>query len=289
MTGKPVKLSVVIPCYNAISTLSEQLDALSEQQWSEPWEVIFVNNKCTDYSLELAESYRLVVPNLRIVHATERQGSAYALNVGIEAAEGEFIILCDADDKVGEGWVEAMAKALEQHELIACRMDTKELNPPYLQGHDQENGLQKIWYPPWLPHAGSGTLGLRKSVFRKVRFDERLPHLHDADFCFRAQMAGFQMTFVPNAVLHVRRRDSAWGNYLQSRNYAEYNGILARKYWPENQSRLGFYKIFIRDWLNLVSRLNDLRTKAGRFSWMWLCGRQIGRTKGILLRGGIPV
>ena len=42
--GLNVRLSVIIPCYNAAATLGEQLTALSEQVWDQPWEVIVADN-----------------------------------------------------------------------------------------------------------------------------------------------------------------------------------------------------------------------------------------------------
>ena len=41
----PIKLSVIIPCYNAETTLAVQLEALARQRWSEPWEVLVVDNR----------------------------------------------------------------------------------------------------------------------------------------------------------------------------------------------------------------------------------------------------
>ena len=61
---------VVIPCYNAADTLSEQLDALSQQHWIEPWEVVVTNNRCTDDSMAIVQRYYGNLPNLRIVDAS---------------------------------------------------------------------------------------------------------------------------------------------------------------------------------------------------------------------------
>lgn len=285
-----MKLSVVVPFYNAEETLALELDALAAQQWSQPWEIVLVDNRSTDRSREIAESYQLRLPNMRIVDASERQGQPHALNTGIKAAMGESVALCDADDEVAPDWVAEMGEALGRHEFVACRIDTSKLNPPWLHGHDQEKGLQQIWYPPWLPHAGGGTLGFRKTLFEKVGdFDHSLPFLHDTDFCFRAQRMGYELHFVPDAVLHMRKRDSLESHYRQSRNYAEYNVILARRYWPTGEAAGKFHKIFLRSWYELARSLPRLRTVHGRHTWVWNFGRQIGRLRGILIHGGVPV
>ena len=285
-----IKLSVIVPFYNAEETLALELDALVGQSWSQPWEIVLVDNRSTDRSREIAESYLSKLNNLRIVDAFERQGQPHALNTGIRAARGESVALCDADDEVAPGWVAAMGEALDRHQFVACRIDTAKLNPPWLHGHDQEKGLQQIWYPPWLPHAGGGTLGFRKALFDAVgEFDHSLPYLHDTDFCFRAQQLGHELHFVPDAVLHMRRRDCLQSHYRQSRNYAEYNVILARKYWSPGESSGNFHKAFLRGWYDLARGLPKLRSEAGRYGWMWNFGRQVGRLRGMLIHGGVPV
>ena len=285
-----MKLSVIIPCYNAEDTLAAELDAICAQHWTQPWEVLLVDNRSTDSSRKIAESYLDRLPNLRIIDASESQGQPFALNTGIRAARGESVALCDADDEIAPGWVAAMGEALATHEFVACRIDTAKLNPKWLHGHDQESGLQQIWYPPYLPHAGGGTIGFRKKLFEEVGdFDDALPCLHDTDFCFRAQKLGYHLHFVPDAVLHVRKRDSLSAHYKQSRNYAEYNVILAKRYWPPQESQTPFLKAFLHDWYLLLRHLRRLRSTPGRYWWVWGFGRQIGRIKGMLIHGGVPV
>jgi glycosyltransferase involved in cell wall biosynthesis len=96
------------------------MDALANQSWSEPWEVVVANNKSTDDSMGIVEGYKKQLPNLRIVDASVRQGQPYALNVGAACAQGEAIAFCDADDEVAPGWVAAMGEALSRYDFVAC-------------------------------------------------------------------------------------------------------------------------------------------------------------------------
>lgn len=125
------KLSVVIPCYNAVDTLGAQLEALAAQQWSEPWELIIRDNGSTDKSVELAERYRHRIPCLRIVDASDRKGAAHARNIGALATQSKLLAFCDADDVVARGWLKAMGEALQKHNVVACRLDVDKLNPPW--------------------------------------------------------------------------------------------------------------------------------------------------------------
>lgn len=57
-----MKLSVIIPCYNAASTIVVQLDALGNQCWSEPWEIIVADNRSADDSRSTVNAIRIGCP-----------------------------------------------------------------------------------------------------------------------------------------------------------------------------------------------------------------------------------
>ena len=280
-----MKLSVVIPCYNAADTISEQLDALSQQNWTEPWEVVVANNRCTDDSMAIVQRYYDNLPNLRIVDASNRKGQPYALNIGSEAAVGKALAFCDADDVVGDGWVAAMGSALSRHDFVACRMETRKLNRTWVQkihGNPQEHGLNVYRNPPYLPHAGGGTLGVKRVLFQgSGGFDESLPNLHDTDFCWRLQLSGTKLHFVPDAVIHIRYRHTFRGIYRQAFNYAEYNVLLYKRYRPLGMPKYDSKEALVA-WLNLLKRLYRIRSKVDIASYMWQFGWQVGRLKGCI-------
>lgn len=280
-----MKLSVVIPCYNAAETLAVQLEALTGQQWTEPWEVILANNRSTDDSLRIARTYQARMPNLRIVEASARQGQPFAMNSGAEAAAGESLAFCDADDEVAPGWVAALGEALQQHTIVACRFDTAKLNVPWLyrsRANPQQSHLIPYRYPPYLPHAGGGGLGVRRELFRELNgFDETLPYLHDTDFCWRAQLRGQAIAFVPEAVLHVRFRESLSSIYRQARAYAEYNVLLYKRYRAHGMPRLGV-TASLPGWRDVLWGALWLRSKEDAARWLWDFGWRVGRIHGSL-------
>lgn len=280
-----MQLSVIIPCYNAADTIATQLDALASQCWSQPWEIIVVNNRCTDESMAIVERYQKKLANLRIVDASARQGQPYALNTGAQAALGTSIAFCDADDAVGPGWVAAMGEALSQHEFVAARLDIEELNPPWVQAthvNPQRDSLQRIGYPPYLPHAGGGSLGVRRLLHEAVGgFDESLPYLHDTDYCFKLQLAGVKFHFVPNAVVHIRYRDKLGGAFRQARHWAEYSMRVYKKYSLSTGMTVSQpWRRHLRHWKQLLRGLPQLRRRGGRFAWVWQLGWLTGKLQG---------
>ena len=284
-----MSLSVIIPCFNGARTLGVQLEALAHQNWPEPGEVIVADNGSTDESVAIVERYKARIPNLRIADASARRGQPYALNTGAAAARGDALAFCDADDEVGLGWVEAMSRALSGYDFVAGRIDMEKLNAPWIvTKHAQSVGLQKARYPPYLPHAGGGTIGVKKSLHEAVGgFDEALPYLHDTDFCFKLQLRGVELHFVPDAVVHVRNRETYLGIVNQARHYAEYRALLYKKYRTGRE--LWRWKTYLSKWMNVFLSVNDVRSENGRARWLWGLGTQIGGLQGSIKHRVPPI
>lgn len=283
-----ISLSVIIPCYNGAQTIAAQLEALIRQEWSGSWEVILADNGSTDNTLQIVESYRERLPNLRIVDASARRGQPYALNVGLRAATGHAVLFCDADDEVGDGWLAAMAKALSEHDFVACRIDARKLNESWLaegRGASQDQGLYTLSFAPDLYFAGGGTLGVKRSLLLDSAggFDESMPMQHDTMLCVQLQLAGEKIYFVPDAVLHIRLRNSLRAIFRQACRWAEYEPVLYKK-----SVELGA-QVVSRPWRDMISRWRSFvgalvraRNRAALAQCTFRLGWQLG-----LLRGSI--
>jgi hypothetical protein len=93
-----MKLSVIIPAYNAAATLNEALHSV-EQQHVQPFEVIVVNDGSTDDTAKVVQSFMDRLP-LVCVHQ-ENAGLGAARNAGMRAAKGAAWVFLDADDVWG--------------------------------------------------------------------------------------------------------------------------------------------------------------------------------------------
>jgi glycosyltransferase involved in cell wall biosynthesis len=278
-----MKLSVIIACYNGANTIATQLEALAHQRWPEPWEVIVVDNRSTDESMAVVDRFRKRLPNLRTVDAWEQQGQAYALNVGVRASTGDALLFCDADDEVAPGWLDAMGRALSEHDFVAGRLNIDKLNPPWIahsHPNPQQNGLNRYTYPPYLPHGGGCNLGTKRSCHEAIGgFDESVPIVHDTDYCWRLQRAGIDLYFAPDAVLYVRYRNTLRGLYRQARSYGMNNVLLYKRYRPLGMPPLA-RKAGLTQWIKLVRSLPRIRRKGDLARWIWRFGWRVGRLQG---------
>lgn len=234
--AQTVRLSVVLPVRNGEPYLRYQLLALAAQACPFAWELIVVDNGSTDGSAETAGALAGRFPSFRLL-TEPRPGKSNALNTGIAAARGALLVFVDADDEVGEGYLEAMARALERYELVQARCDTSWLNPPWARmAFVPEDRLVDILdFKVYVP---GGLIGIRADACRRVgAFAADLPIGEDVDFTWRAQLLGITTGVAPDAVLHFRRPPDAWGNFRKARSYARAFVWLYQRYRDLGQPR----------------------------------------------------
>ena len=99
-----IKISVVIPVYNAAPYLQRCLDSIYSQSYKN-LEIICINDGSTDKSLEILSTYAKKEKRL-VVISQENKGASAARNAGIERATGDFISFIDADDYILPGLYE---------------------------------------------------------------------------------------------------------------------------------------------------------------------------------------
>ncbi len=108
---KSVLVSVIVPLYNAERYVVSALSSILKEQRL-PIEVIVVNNGSTDSSCERVNS--ISDSRLRLIHSPVK-GIAATLNVGLSAAQGKFLVRCDADDLYPADRIFQQVQWLDQH------------------------------------------------------------------------------------------------------------------------------------------------------------------------------
>lgn len=282
-----MKLSVILPCFNGAKTITNQLEALTKQQWSGSWEVVVSNNGSTDESMTIVERYRDRLPGLRVVNAYTppgpRLGVVHSYNVGIKAAAGDACVFCEADDEVAPGWLAAMGEALSKYDFVAGSLEYRKLNEAWLIKDDQEmrqeKGLLTYEYYPHLPYASGCNLGFKRSTYETAgELDESISCAWDVEYCCRVQLAGIKLHFVPDAVTHCRLRHTLGGMYRQGRNWGKDYILLRNKY--ESLSKSITLKQLAGVGLHLSKVFLRISDKADFAGWFWELGWKVGQVQG---------
>ena len=116
LTGQEdVKVSVILPVYNAHDFLPQTLDSILGQDFSE-LELICVDDGSTDRSLDVIKAYKEKDARVRIL-TENNAGPAAARNKGLARARGKYVIFLDADDFYEKGLISALYE-LSERELL---------------------------------------------------------------------------------------------------------------------------------------------------------------------------
>ncbi len=89
------KVSVLMTCYNAASTIEESVRSVLGQTFTD-FELVLVDDLSSDNSIELIE--KISDPRIRLKKLDTRHRRTKALNQGLQICSGEYIAVLDADD-----------------------------------------------------------------------------------------------------------------------------------------------------------------------------------------------
>ena len=136
-------ISVIVPIYNAESTLERCIDSILAQTYSN-LEIILINDGSKDNSYQICKDYMEKYDNIK-VFSKENGGLAEARNVGVQYATGEYIGFVDSDDWIVEDAYELLYKCLKQENAdIACGKIVKTSN--YInKSHRNRNRVIKVY------------------------------------------------------------------------------------------------------------------------------------------------
>ena len=113
MEAQP-RISVILSTYNRAHYLSHALKALSEQDCDAPYEVIVVDNACTDNTASVIESWCRKDGRIRMV-SEPRLGLSWGKNAGIRVARAPLLLFTDDDILADPRWIRAYSDFFFRH------------------------------------------------------------------------------------------------------------------------------------------------------------------------------
>lgn len=243
------KVSVVIPCFNAERTISDQLEALESQKDAPKFEVLVVDNGSTDKSRDIVQEIakHASVP-IHVIDARRYQGAPYARNVGITHSRADRIMFCDADDVVSQWWVSHGDKCFEYSPVWngAAILLTDRQFEGSIEQIRAEFGDSPVFEEPVktepsaFPVLMGGNFGATKYALHHVGgFDQSFRGAgEDNDLGFRFRKAGYEYPNAPSVRIGYRGKwETEFIRKLAFRQ-AKAHALIATRYGAWDKSTL---------------------------------------------------
>jgi len=176
VVGSKIRISVIIPVYNASTTIIQCLESVIKQ--TKPvYEIIVIDDGSTDNTLFIVTRFKESnkIDNLIII-SQSNSGPSKARNKGIKKAVGNWIAFLDSDDKWLPDKIEKQVAVIEQNKdvsIIGTAFLSKDKN--YYKKSEQIGFKKMLFKNRFL----TSTVLVRKEVVSKFLFDEKLSYAED--------------------------------------------------------------------------------------------------------------
>lgn len=205
------KVSVVMPVYNAESTLAECMTRLHQSSFAD-FETIMVDDGSTDGSRAIAAGFPV-----KIVPTSGRVGPAAARNLGARVATGDILFFIDSDVMVRPDTLDLLARGFEGGEIDGfCGVQAADMRHRNLSS--QYKNIWMRW--TYLRKTGDVPLfyttaaAIRRETFLRVGgFDAAYgtPSVEDTAFGQKLARLGVRVRVHPELEVEHVKRYSLWG------------------------------------------------------------------------------
>ena len=259
-------ISVVICTWNRARLLDTTLSEARKLQVPAgvDWELIVVNNDCTDHTEQVIESHRTCLPICRLFEP--KQGHSNARNCAVAAAKGEVILWTDDDVLLEPDWLGAYAAATERWPHVSFFGGPVD---PWFEGSPPQ-WLQRVW--PQVSNAyairdlGTEPIPFSKAAFPyganfAIRTLEQRKYLYDPTL---GRNKNSMMGHDETTVFYRMLQDGLEGRWVPS--------ARVKHYVPRERQTLAYLRRFYRGDGEFYGRKweEDRYPKLfGRPRWLW--------------------
>ena len=265
-TGELV--SVIVPVYQVESYLERCVESIRNQTYAR-LEILLVDDGSTDGSGIRCDELAALDSRIRVIHQ-KNAGVSAARNAGLDAARGELIAFCDADDYVEPDMYEHLAELLHQNgdaDMAVCsgwyeygEHTRKTFEEPEsevcLFSREAIRELHRRYYL----RAYVWNKLFRRGVLSDIRFSEELSFGEDYDMICRTMENCRQVVCSPQRKYHYIQRKSGTCNHGYDENYRRADRMFAAykdRYVledPEYRKRYENYYIF--DMMGMIAAMS---------------------------------
>ncbi len=247
-----VKVSIIIPVYNAEKTIEKCLESIINQKY-ENLEIILVNDGSTDNSKEILEQYKEKDSRIILINK-ENTGVSDTRNIGIEKATGDYIMFVDADDTVEKNILKRNLSIIDEKKIDVLKYNYHIVNSKKGIIKNQENYNKyadkilsendiEAFIDDLLESKFNGyvwTLIIKKSIIQNVRFNTQIGMKEDLLFYIELLNNVKSMYFLNENLYNHYENDasvcrSSKYYYRNFEDYVKVNKLLIDTLKEQNQ------------------------------------------------------
>lgn len=198
------KISVIVPVYNAESTIRRCVDSILAQTFTD-FECLLIDDGSKDRSGAICDEYAEKDSRVRAFHK-ENGGVSSARNVGLDNVNGDWVTFCDSDDSMVVNALESYIKYIHPDISIIragyrtiSSEKTKDVSCKEFTLLDCDSNIfsfiEKTHYYGFLWNSL-----FSKSVIANIHFDESISWSEDHIFSAMADYNCKRIAFIPNVV-----------------------------------------------------------------------------------------
>ena len=214
-------ISIIVPAYNAGQFLSECLESISRQSFTD-FEVLVINDGSTDATGEIAKKFVGRDKRFRLIETANRGVSA-ARNTGMDASGSEYLSFVDADDMLHPLALEKMMEAIKENQASVCICNFERDKRHFLKSgistldvtaevYDYREAMRLALYQKRLLNSPWGVVMKRSLVGDTLRF--RIgSRYEDLDAFYRFYEKASKIVYIPGALYFYREHG---GNFLSN-------------------------------------------------------------------------
>lgn len=231
-------VSIIIPVYNVEDYIVRCLDSVVNQTYSN-LEVILVDDKGTDKSVEIVESYIKEHSNcnFKLIHHEKNLGLSEARNTGIKASTGEYLYFLDSDDELVENCIEKLIEPITKNPSIQIVQGATRAIP-FKKYYSLEHlkdvntydnaSFRKVFFKIGNMPVNAWNKLINKSflIDNDLFFEPRLIH-EDEMWMFRvAQRVSLYHIIQDETIIHYQTQNSIITSLESHRNFQSWTKIL---------------------------------------------------------------
>ena len=265
------KVSVIMPVYNAEKYLSEAIESVLNQMYTN-FELLLINDRSTDNSKKICKEYSKKDSRIVLLeNNSENHGPGPTRNIGLDYATGEYVYFMDADDWADEELLQCAVNRMQetnadivQFGVTYERYDENHSEQYFWSGKDilTKDEIKRDFFYYWKENRNSLWMHLfRKELVESIKF-ENIIIGEDICYIMDALCNTEKIAYIAKSLYHYRYVEGSTShrwikNTIECREIIWNHQLNFLKSFQEGMDRLAFAEVAYDNYIWTIYQLSS--------------------------------